>query len=315
MSNGFEGTRAGARGGRDQFQWDDVQQMSYKDREQYLGFSTKIGYLDKGGQWRKKDWWTGVEKEGDKEAQLRQEQLRSEKLEAKRQDEAILNFKLMEKGLPCTDAKYESLLEGCTDIASVIQKVRQGDNVQMKGKENLQSHEFKQLIQKDIDNNREGGELDEAHLADKIQGLGHAKRHHIASGAYSGLLDEATQKDVAIKTLTSEALPEAAAPDKHQEIMLNFIMDKMRAEKEKKREEKKKLKEMKKETERRDRSKERRRVRRSKERRRPDSRSPERHRERDREQDHHRYRRRDDKEQRRRRSRSRDRDDKHKKKD
>jgi hypothetical protein len=36
--------------------------MSYKDREQYLGFSEKLGYLDKGGKWRKKDWWT---EEGD----------------------------------------------------------------------------------------------------------------------------------------------------------------------------------------------------------------------------------------------------------
>ena len=35
--------------------------MSYKDREQYLGFSEKLGYLDKGGQWRKKDWWTKSE--------------------------------------------------------------------------------------------------------------------------------------------------------------------------------------------------------------------------------------------------------------
>ena len=46
--------------------------MSYKDREQYLGFSTKIGYLDKGGQWRKKDWWTTDDK-GKKEQQKTKE--------------------------------------------------------------------------------------------------------------------------------------------------------------------------------------------------------------------------------------------------
>ena len=91
--------RGGNRGGQDQFKWDDVQQMSYKDREQYLGFSTKIGYFDKGGQWRKKDWWTSDDKNKDKKALERLEQLQKERVEAKRQEEAILNFKLMEKGL------------------------------------------------------------------------------------------------------------------------------------------------------------------------------------------------------------------------
>lgn len=32
--------------------------MTYKDRECYLGASQKLGYLDKGGKWRKRDWWT-----------------------------------------------------------------------------------------------------------------------------------------------------------------------------------------------------------------------------------------------------------------
>jgi len=31
--------------------------MTYKERESYLGYSTKIGYLDKGGKWRKKNWY------------------------------------------------------------------------------------------------------------------------------------------------------------------------------------------------------------------------------------------------------------------
>ena len=39
--------------------------MSYKDRECFLGYTTKIGYLDKGGKWRKRDWWTQLDqKEG-----------------------------------------------------------------------------------------------------------------------------------------------------------------------------------------------------------------------------------------------------------
>jgi hypothetical protein len=49
--------RPGVRGGRDQFNWNDLKTMDYKNREQYLGFSAKIGYLDKGGKWRNKDWY------------------------------------------------------------------------------------------------------------------------------------------------------------------------------------------------------------------------------------------------------------------
>ena len=50
--------------------------MSYKDREQYLGFSQKLGYLDKGGKWRKKDWWTdlqGSKGDGQMDEELRKE--------------------------------------------------------------------------------------------------------------------------------------------------------------------------------------------------------------------------------------------------
>jgi len=35
--------------------------MSYKDRECYLGASENLGYLDKGGKWRKRDWWVDAD--------------------------------------------------------------------------------------------------------------------------------------------------------------------------------------------------------------------------------------------------------------
>mmetsp|Transcript_19792 Transcript_19792/g.36480 ORF Transcript_19792/g.36480 Transcript_19792/m.36480 type:complete len:186 (-) Transcript_19792:9070-9627(-) len=50
--------RDGNRGGRGLFSWEDVRVMSYKDRECYLGSTVNLGFLDKGGRWRKKDWWT-----------------------------------------------------------------------------------------------------------------------------------------------------------------------------------------------------------------------------------------------------------------
>ena len=46
------------RGGNRNYDWTRVQSMSYKDRESYLGYTTKIGYLDKGSKWKKRDWWT-----------------------------------------------------------------------------------------------------------------------------------------------------------------------------------------------------------------------------------------------------------------
>ena len=58
--------------------------MSYKDREQYLGFSEKLGYLDKGGQWRKKDWYNSKKDDGGAEAEARKDKLKQERLEAKR---------------------------------------------------------------------------------------------------------------------------------------------------------------------------------------------------------------------------------------
>lgn len=54
--NGKE-IRGGNRGGKDQFKWEEVRSMSYKDRECYLGYTAKIGFLDKGGKWRKGDWF------------------------------------------------------------------------------------------------------------------------------------------------------------------------------------------------------------------------------------------------------------------
>ena len=81
--------RGGNRGGWDQFKWDDVRLMSYKDREQYLGFSDKLGYLDKGGKWRTKDWWT-TKNGGDITQAEKDEALRKEKEQIKREDEALM---------------------------------------------------------------------------------------------------------------------------------------------------------------------------------------------------------------------------------
>ena len=49
--------RGGNRGGQGTFNWDDVRLKNYKDRDGYLGGSTKLGYLDRGHKWKNNDWW------------------------------------------------------------------------------------------------------------------------------------------------------------------------------------------------------------------------------------------------------------------
>ena len=55
------------KGGTKDFNWNDVRYMSYKDRESYLGYTVKIGFLDKGGKWRKRDWWKNSNKKRNKD--------------------------------------------------------------------------------------------------------------------------------------------------------------------------------------------------------------------------------------------------------
>jgi hypothetical protein len=54
--------RDGNRGGWSLFNWEDVRDKSHKEREMYLGNSVTLGVLDKGGKWRKRDWYTRTDK-------------------------------------------------------------------------------------------------------------------------------------------------------------------------------------------------------------------------------------------------------------
>ncbi|GIX61711.1 kinase phosphorylation protein [Babesia caballi] len=49
--------REGARGGREQFKWDDVKSYATKEREHYLGHSVKIGMLKHKNKFYKHDWY------------------------------------------------------------------------------------------------------------------------------------------------------------------------------------------------------------------------------------------------------------------
>ena len=158
--------RGGNRGGQDQFKWDDVRLMSYKDREQYLGFSEKLGYLDKGGKWRKKDWWTEGDDEGNGKPD-KNEILRREREQVKREDEALMRQKLG--------------LEPHKDTKVLLQELREGSvkgGPMGGGAVRLADYELKELMQRgdakafEMGATVDGVAIDEGYMADRVGGLG-----------------------------------------------------------------------------------------------------------------------------------------------
>lgn len=82
------------KGGTKDFNWEDVRYMNYKDRECYLGYTVKIGFLDKGGKWKKKDWWTQNNNKEKTEEEVERERMRQEIMVAKAEDEKRMRIAL-----------------------------------------------------------------------------------------------------------------------------------------------------------------------------------------------------------------------------
>ena len=55
--NRVRGGDNATRGGQEQFKWDSIKNMNFKDREQYLGGSTMIGMQSRGGKFSRQDWY------------------------------------------------------------------------------------------------------------------------------------------------------------------------------------------------------------------------------------------------------------------
>ena len=79
--------KGGTRGGKDTFNWESIKDVSYKNRESYLGYTAKIGCLNKAGKWERNDWYKSVDRPT---AKLDQEKRR----EIKRKEEEIMDIKL-----------------------------------------------------------------------------------------------------------------------------------------------------------------------------------------------------------------------------
>ena len=163
--------RGGNRGGADQFKWDDVRLMPYKDREWYLGITDKLGVLDKGGKWKRNDWWVKDNEAADSDAY----ELMLEKKLIKAQEEAIMRKNL---GLPPKPGDKE-----------ILDAKNQGTK--------LKNYEIKELIRK---NDFEGEEQEDIiRDADKMAGLGFSK---YGGNQYNG------EADASITKLEGEGLDE-----------------------------------------------------------------------------------------------------------
>lgn len=124
----FAPIREGNRGGRGLFSWEDVRAMSYKDRECYLGSTVSLGFLDKGGRWRKKDWWT---KTRDSETnQDLQDEIKKLKAEEDMQMKRALGIgpAKPKKAKGLTELEYKELLKR-NDLSVGIDKELMGDKV------------------------------------------------------------------------------------------------------------------------------------------------------------------------------------------
>eukprot|EP00811_Abedinium_folium_P000724 NODE_10663_length_1337_cov_4.063636.p1 GENE.NODE_10663_length_1337_cov_4.063636~~NODE_10663_length_1337_cov_4.063636.p1 ORF type:complete len:311 (-),score=122.45 NODE_10663_length_1337_cov_4.063636:285-1217(-) len=78
--------REGCRGGREQFKWDSIKEQEFKDRECYLGQSTKIGQMGKFGRYYMHDWF---QRKRDTTTSINEERTAIQAYEAELMDEAL----------------------------------------------------------------------------------------------------------------------------------------------------------------------------------------------------------------------------------
>ena len=157
-----ENVRPGNRGGKDLFKWDIVRAMNNKDRESYLGATQSIGFLDKGGKWRKRDWW-----QSNKSTELivnsskKMKTLQDEKEAIKMEEDRLIRESL---GLGNVDKVSQSQIK----------------------KEKLSDYEMKELMKKEGKFNREEEEkLFEFYKNDEHKaGLGMNKKVTFRTNAY-----------------------------------------------------------------------------------------------------------------------------------
>jgi hypothetical protein len=82
-------TREGVRGGREQFRWESLKTQSSRDRQQYLGYTTKLGVGGRFGKYDKNDWWRSGKSESSDKVALAAERAEIKRMEDEKMMQAL----------------------------------------------------------------------------------------------------------------------------------------------------------------------------------------------------------------------------------
>lgn len=84
-----EKQREGVRGGLEQFRWESLKNQSHRDRQQYLGFSAKLGQAGRFGKYSTNDWWRTSKDGPSQSSNLDEEKSRLKQIENELMMEAL----------------------------------------------------------------------------------------------------------------------------------------------------------------------------------------------------------------------------------
>lgn len=104
------------KGGTKDFNWQSVKNMNYRDREVYLGYTVKVGFLEKGQRWNRGDWWL------DTKEQFENGQGQDEISRQKEQDEKMMRIAL---GLEEREQEFQLPKMNADEALYVTEKMRQ----------------------------------------------------------------------------------------------------------------------------------------------------------------------------------------------
>jgi hypothetical protein len=106
-----EKQREGVRGGLEQFRWESLRNQSHRDRQQYLGFSTKLGQAGRFGKYSTNDWWRTF-----KDGQSRSSNLDEEKSRLKHIEDELMMEALGVKPKRLLVARHEMNAENVNQV-------------------------------------------------------------------------------------------------------------------------------------------------------------------------------------------------------
>lgn len=154
-----ENVRPGNRGGRTLFNWNDIRLLNNKERESYLGVTQSIGFLDKGGKWRKRDWWQS--KDNNSKYEIDQNQILSERERIKQEEQRLFN------------ETFNNINGNSSNNLPNNSTNKSGINASNQKKEKLTVFEWKELMKKEANINMNDPKIFEFYENDEHKrGLG-----------------------------------------------------------------------------------------------------------------------------------------------